>query len=133
MVEKIRNPPMRELKFRFWDEETKQMMDAKKASEFGKHYITFNGKVVQPAILKPGILMQFIGLTDRNGKEIYESDIVKVEDRIMTVIWDKFGAIAWAFKHSTSGCEFIYSYHNEKYEVLGNIYENPELLEASDA
>lgn len=61
-------------------------------------------------------LMQFTGLHDRNGKEIYEGDIVKLYHDKLGVYWDKDGH--W------SHCGLL-----DLSEVIGNIHENPELLE----
>ena len=87
-------------------------------------------------------LMQFTGLKDRNGVEIYEGDIVKIyEHRFspMDFIVDFSGAnhcwwLSSCFKESqfgTSKESFSFSQLNGFYEdceVIGNIYENPELL-----
>ncbi len=66
---------MREIKFRAWDKVEKQMI----TKNFG-NFINFNGTVFHNG-MKQGdwTLMQYTGLKDKNGKEIYEGDIVQFE------------------------------------------------------
>ena len=76
--------------------------------------------------LENNILMQCTGLKDKNGKLIYEGDVVKQNNTIYSVNW--FNG-SFCFKDTLNGknytVEFVMS---EKQEVIGNIYENPELL-----
>lgn len=70
------------------------------------------------------ILMQYTGLKDKSGKEIYEGDIIKTEGGALGVVkWRHFG-----FEQdmiNTLGWWVI----QEDGEIIGNIYENPELLD----
>ena len=70
-------------------------------------------------------LLQYTGLKDKNGKEIYEGDIVK-RSKIYEVFWDMG---SWFVRNKTEMRCFLLSKYNLDWEVIGNIYENPELLE----
>lgn len=65
-----------------------------------------------------------IGLKDKNDKLIYDKDIIRVEDNNCLVTWDNDNA-----RYNVSGYgEIAYLNYNE-IEIIGNIHENPELLE----
>ena len=102
---------MREIKFRAWDKIQKKMIP----EWFSIHKNH-----------EPLEFMQFTGLKDKNGKEIYEGDVVKGDYR---VIWKQkfasFGLVhpSWLFVHY-----FGEAADPEECEVIGNIYESPELL-----
>lgn len=73
-------------------------------------------------------IMQYTGLKDKNGKEIYEGDIVEIPNTDVCVIeWRDTAYVAVAPKTKFKDTRGIYTYWSAK-EVIGNIYENPELL-----
>jgi len=73
------------------------------------------------------IWMQFTGLKDKNGKEIYEGDIIH---RHMNVYWEvKFSNSAWvALPPNTDSGLWLSAYKFIECEIIGNIHENSELL-----
>ena len=124
---------MREIKFRCWDKENKEMLDVEYlhwddcTGEFSIRTTMYSDYFDTGDM----ILMQYTGLKDKNGKEIYEGDIVEVT---RPCIYET-GTIV--FKN---GCFFIKvketllalwecKPNNYELKAIGNIYENPELLE----
>lgn len=115
---------MREIKFRAWDTRLKKMYEVTGIDlttdawyDGIRHHHSHNGRIVP---------MQFTGLQDKNGKGIYEGDIVNdplYVDRKYTVVWDK---CLFRFKEIPNECWLAGIY--ALVEVIGNIYENPELL-----
>ena len=117
----------REIKFRAWDSEQKKMADSFGLSDIADSYdcgyfVNYNFDGVDVAYEKPHIhLMQFTGLKDKNGKEIYEGDVV-----VADVGYGTFNAeVKWM--HAIQLYPFNHSDPSEC-EIIGNIYENPELL-----
>ena len=82
------------------------------------------------------ILMQSTGLKDKNGKEIFEKDILDYNGRKVIVKWHgSYACFIYEFvdelKNRTTEWQPLYlSYY--KFEIIGNIYENPELLEVTE-
>jgi len=77
------------------------------------------------------IIMQYTGLKDKNGKEIYEGDIVKYQyDEGDGFRWNT-EIITW-MDNLTGWFPIVVGYHSgfsmKDLEIIGNIYENPELL-----
>ncbi|MEI4302692.1 YopX family protein [Streptococcus suis] len=72
------------------------------------------------------ILMQSTGLFDVNDKEIFEGDVVKVFDDKLSKIYYSDGAFCVDI---LNGGTPLHAFLSEQLEIIGNIYENPELME----
>jgi len=124
---------MREIKFRAWDKNTVSMSRSFSVWEAGDMLKGLLLKYQNTNNEFP-VLMQYTGLKDKNGKEIYEGDIVRVYNDSenfydCTVVyqveqWN--GVSAVCLSHPGIGeHNFPFDKH---YEIIGNIYENQELL-----
>jgi uncharacterized phage protein (TIGR01671 family) len=117
---------MREIKFMAWDKENKTMLDMDTLAEDWGFCIFYQHEVDH------GLeMMQYIGLEDINGKEIYEGDIVEVKDPYPTGVRMFTGVVMFdngSFMIKSSVGEH-YRWLDYEVEVIGNVYENPELLE----
>jgi hypothetical protein len=121
---------MREIKFRAFDKEEKVMIYEFELSGNGDFCLAkgfFHQDEGLDVYIKDFILMQYTGLKDKNGKEIYEGDILKIGNSNIEVIWDKNNA--WFTLKSN---HFHLGFQSIFYEVIGNIYEHPHLLESGD-
>ena len=84
------------------------------------------------------VLMQYTGLKDKNGKEIYEGDIVQILPKNRTTYYSRMNTFVVEYmeldncgdctEDSGIGFNFYLKDPSEDLEVIGNIYENPELL-----
>ena len=116
---------MREIKFRAWHND--QMS---KPFTLGEAVCWPDGKV--STANRVGIVMQFTGLLDRNGVEIYEGDVLANDSgRTAKVVWAKFGGLWDAEPVCTAGTPdgFSCNLWGRWVSVIGNIHQNPELLE----
>ena len=130
---------MREIKFRAWDKKKKEMtgiFDLGSAQGFNGDY-TFSNACIGPidvdAYIKGRyIIMQYTGLKDDDGKEIYEGDIIRCEFWACDCVveWGDGGFILREGETTNVlGYELEISTDGFYYNVIGNIYENPKLLE----
>ena len=112
---------MRQIKFRAWDESQKYMAkqgtpDLETIQSFFFHFGNFP-------------LMQFTGLTDKNGIEIYEGDIIQfLIDNEKYIV--EFTEGSFCIVSNQNSCIIsMYDFQNSEFLILGNIYENTELLQ----
>ena len=128
---------MREIKFRAWDIKRKEWISTCNMvmSLHGKEfYWNFGYEPLKDINRNEFILSQFTGLKDKNGKEIYEGDVVKIKDYYCNKGIFKFSQGGYGIREIDNNG--IYSIENLKIrenillevEIIGNIYENPELI-----
>jgi len=84
--------------------------------------------------LNADVLQEYTGLTDKNGKEIYEGDLICLDgdkDMICACRWNvKFGCFDLYFSDVNDLSDGIDIWGNIGAEIIGNIYENKEVLDA---
>lgn len=105
----------------------------RKHEEFGDcAYIIGYTENPSTTIVDINTIGQFTGLHDKNGKKIYEGDIVKLSHVREDVGYIGFHALSASFrviaKHTDFGIGNRGELHELDLEVIGNIYDNPELL-----
>lgn len=113
---------MRTIKFRAWTGE--YMISPDHITRDGKAYFSENSI---PGYLTPDRVMQFSGLIDKNGRDIYEGDIMDFNFNgtvgKVTFLEGSFGILTKTGSLSSFGSYKIY-----EGVVIGNIYENPDLI-----
>lgn len=144
-------------KFRAWDKESKsmhQILEIIYSNDLS--YISFitigGGNLIYGPKRRLGddvIIMQSTGLKDKNGMEIFEGDVVNILDSVQVNEIDQGGAFVDAhfdeldevdyivfldggFKLSRTGFDVSICHYVEEFKIIGNIYENQELLEQAD-
>lgn len=133
---------VREIKFRAWDGENKKMCHKVCVGYAGWHGEYWDDVTIVAAFNdenhKDNALMQFTGLKDKNGKEIWEGDILSIDGggdiERLKVLWSDKDA-AWFVEWPDGKAYELRAYVGMTFcevEVLGNIYENPELLTSSE-
>lgn len=135
---------MREIKFRAWNKEKEIMVyqNEDDSEEYWDGVLPSDVEMVN-SIFRYGpsseyIWMQYTGLKDVNVREIYEGDVVKFksvyyENKIMkAVVKFKDSLGAFVFDMGDDQGTWIMNASMREIEVIGNIYENPDLLEAAE-
>lgn len=130
---------MREIKFRAWDELNEHMVSYDRYGE-AEDFWMMTRKNEWP-------VMQYIGLKDKNEKEIYEGDILRQPHNsdfkflYHLIEWSNKNC-TWRARHRRDSSSdavgegscllFVYLANTLELEVIGNIYENPELLKEQE-
>lgn len=122
---------MREIKFRAFIKEINEIREVEYIN-FLKKMISFPNKFCKEYYLNADFdeieLMQYTGLKDKNKKEIYEGDIVILHNGKYKVIFNTEEA-RFVLRDDEFEMNIPFTNNNnERMEVLGNVYENPEVL-----
>jgi uncharacterized phage protein (TIGR01671 family) len=134
---------MREIKFRVWDGTTKHMHRPDVPDDQNKFHIFLRGNFsyMETYMGSDCILLQYTGLLDKNGKEIYEGDLIEIvyerrdsnEETLETKTFIReviFKDGAFVLKPDfTEGFNSRNSSLTTA-KIIGNIYENPDLLKS---
>ena len=135
---------MREIKFRAWDQSKKKMRELsllglmwQRETDLTVYGVNDHNGLVSHSIKDNVPVMQYTGLKDKNGKEIYEGDIVTYNRSVgnwigqyMTTTHEivfSEDVFSYVMKYGSSYIKLRKNLGYE-YEVIGNIYEKPELL-----
>ena len=121
---------MRKIKFKAWHKEKKIMGEVLGIDILHKEMFFSNEDVdcYEHTDFKDIELMQYTGLKDKNNKEIYEGDIFHIGSKkiLYVVEWIDCGLKG---KQIRNGSWIGLDFWKKDIEILGNIYENPELME----
>lgn len=138
---------MREIKFRAWHKTEKILCDIKTLTEEGAFLVGIKPgedqiipefRCIIPAPpdgrfckMDEIELMQFTGLLDKNGKEIYEGDIItsklyEFNDGFCHDVY--FNEAEFRVRWTMFRLSEVFEHSNSSVEIIGNIYENPELM-----
>ena len=122
-------------KFRAWDKEFKEMVDIDEIHWFEDEFDFIGDGITFCRRADEIELMQWTGLFDENGKEIFEGDVVRqvrtqptTENEIITGVVTMLEGAWLLINDREQLASYLWSETNTN-KVVGNIYENPELLE----
>ena len=139
---------MRELKFRGWWADPQIMVEFGLGQDYFKGCFSHvDNECYTCEIEFADSIMQYTGLLDKNGKEIYEGDVIKLSyplytnkiESIYEIYWDERGLYVlrrnrkdnsendWPTRED--GMVYTSLDFNDGFEIIGNIHENPNLLD----
>jgi len=110
---------MRTIKFRFWNPPGKSFVEQYKYNGFVDELFQ------QDDMLLPS---QFTGLYDKNQKELWEGDIVKFNKDKTGIVDFQYGSFIIKINNPTTTMGFIFLHAVGLFEIIGNKFENPELI-----
>ncbi len=135
----------RPIKFRGWHTTQKKMFTAEEMSDDQLtllptgQFINVSGSSTLRSTIYPQdkfIPLQYTGLRDKNGKEIFEGDILTYHDSCRFLDDDSEGneisSVRWKDQFLSWSCQNEMLCDTEEPEIIGNVYENPELLKESE-
>jgi len=147
---------MKQIKARGWHVSQKKMYSAEEMgrdqltiSADGRGFVNVSGSDTQKSVFfyDAFIPLLFTGFSDKHNKEMYDGDIIRFVNSMISsndpmpgiriIVWDEeIAGFAHAYVNgdtATSGYVWCKSNAERMFEVIGNIYENPELIKVDDA
>lgn len=118
---------MRDFKFRLWDDNAKRWLSRGESVE-----VAFSQLFPESIKAEANFyLEQYTGFKDQNGREIYEGDIIWLFGIHLEVVWSQDEAKFDLMNKDFRVGAFVFNKNTVQHiEIIGNIHENPELLEA---
>lgn len=127
-------------RYRAWLKEDKEMVDVEEINFFNGEFDFIGDAITWMCKSDDCVLMQSTGLRDKNGKEIFEGDILNVEsdeeNLKVSVFWDdKHALFMFESKkyNEEDALAELFEDNSYSFKIIGNVHANPELLEEQDS
>jgi len=127
---------MKEIKFRAWDKNKREMREVTSLNFYDEYIWVDETPMTGDRLpLHTTPIMQYTGLKDKNGKEIFEGDIVEIEytNNTKEISYVEFEQDFCIFVLKVNSYDYKeLTPETDCFEVIGNIYEHPHLLEQTN-